>query len=178
MGKPSTDFAFKLNKTMEEHSIRISYTGEFNIDLINVLLGMSRDGSKMSAAHIKVYNIMIECLENVVRHTTASVEKPYPAIFVLAQDDDWHYVCTGNKIHVNDIPSLTEKIEKTNNSTREELRSWYNKIMVNGDTPDDSNGAGLGIIDMAIKSRNKLNYDFTPIDELSSFFVLKIKVKA
>ena len=178
MGKPSTDFAFKLNKTMEEHSIRISYTGEFNTDLINVLLGMSRDSAKMDTVHIKVYNIMIESLENVVRHASASVENPYPAIFLLAQDDEYHYVCTGNKIHKDHIPELISKIDKTNDSTREELRAWYNDIMVNGETPDDINGAGLGIIDMALKSRNKLHYDFTTIDDSSSFFVLKIKVKS
>lgn len=178
MGKPSTDFAFKLNKTMEEHSIRISYTGEFNTDLINVLLGMSRDGSKMNTVHIKVYNLMIESLENVVRHASESVENPYPAIFVLAQDDDYHYVCTGNKIHKKDIASLKEKIDTANNSTKEELRAHYNEIMVNGETPDDIQGAGLGIIDMALKSKNKLHYDFTQIDDNSSFFVLKIKVKS
>jgi hypothetical protein len=178
MGKPSTDFAFKLNKTMEEHSIRISYTGEFSTDLINVLLGMSRESAKMETVHIKVYNIMIESLENVVRHAEASVENPYPAIFVLAQDDDFHYVCTGNKIHNNDIPALTNKINKTNSSTREELREVYNEIMLNGKTPDDNTGAGLGIIDMALKSRNKLHFKFTPIDESSAFFVLKIKVKS
>ena len=178
MGKPSTDFAFKLNKTMEEHSIRISYTGEFNTDLISVLLGMSGNSAKMGTVQIKVYNIMIESLENVVKHASVSVENPYPAIFLLAQDDEYHYVCTGNKIHKNDIPSLTEKIEKTNSLTREELRAWYNQIMVNGDTPDDTKGAGLGIIDMALKSKNKLHFEFTPIDDLSSFFVLKIKVKS
>ena len=163
---------------MEEHSIRISYTGEFNTDLINVLLGMSRDSAKMQTVHIKVYNIMIESLENVVRHAEASLENPYPAIFVLAQDDDFHYVCTGNKIHKKDIPALTDQINKTNNATREELRAVYNEIMTNGKVPDDMNGAGLGIIDMALKSRNKLHFEFTPIDDLSAFFVLKIKVKS
>lgn len=178
MGKPSTDFAFKLNKTMEEHSIRISYTGEFNTELISVLLGMSRESSKMGTVQIKVYNIMIESLENVVRHASKSVENPYPAIFVLAHDENFYYVCTGNKIHKDDIASLKEKIDKANNSSREELRAWYNDIMVNGETPDDIKGAGLGIIDMALKSRDKLHYEFTPIDDSSAFFVLKIKVKS
>ncbi|MFT6716092.1 MAG: hypothetical protein ACJA0Q_000721 [Saprospiraceae bacterium] len=178
MGKPSTDFAFKLNKTMEEHSIRISYTGEFNTDLISVLLSMSRDSAKMGTVQIKVYNIMIESLENVVRHATVSVENPYPAIFLLAQDNEYHYVCTGNKIHQDHIPELKDKIDKVNNSSREELRASYNQIMVDGETPDDVKGAGLGLIDMALKSKSKLHYEFTPIDDLSSFFVLKIKVKS
>ena len=163
---------------MEEHCIRISYTGEFNPELTSVLLGMSKGREKMGAVQIKVYNIMIESLENIVRHASKSVESPYPAIFILAQDESFHYVCTGNKIHKDDISSLKEKIDKVNSLTREELRAWYNDILVNGETPNDSRGAGLGIIDMALKSRDKLHYDFTPINESSAFFVLKIKVKS
>lgn len=177
MGIPSTDFAFKLNKAMEAHSIRISYTGEFTSDLISVLLGMSRENAKMGTAQIKVYNVMIESLENLVHHASESIENPYPAIFLLAQDEDHHYVCTGNKIHNKEIPPLRDKLEKTNNCNTSELRNWYNQILVNGETPDDDKGAGLGLIDMAIKSRNKLHYDFSKIDDAHSFFVLKIKVK-
>lgn len=178
MTQVSTDFAFKLNKTMEEHSIRISYTGEFNAELTSVLLGMSKSTAKMGAVQIKVYNIMIESLENVVRHASKSIESPYPAIFILAQNEDYHYVCTGNKIHNDDIPPLQKKLDQVNSLTKEKLRSWYNEVLINGETPDDSRGAGLGIIDMAIKSQSKLHYEFTPINESSAFFVLKIKIKS
>ncbi len=38
-------------------------------------------------------------------------------------------------------------------------------------------GAGLGIIDMALKSGEKFDFSFEDIDGKSSFFTLKIKVK-
>ena len=115
MGQVPTNFAFSLNKTMEEHFIRLSYSGEFNSDLIGVLLGMSKGTVQMGTAQKKVYSIMIESLENVVRHASSSNENPYPAIFILAQDDEYHYVCTGNKIHNSEIPPLKAKLEKSVN---------------------------------------------------------------
>lgn len=161
---------------MEQHSIRLSYTGEFNSDLINVLLGMSKGSVKLGKVQKKVYNIMIESLENVVRHASKSVEIPYPAIFILAQDEEFHYVCTGNKIHNDDIPPLQAKLEKANSLDKEGLRNWYNEVLTNGEIPSDKDGAGLGIIDMAIKAKTKLHFEFTPINKSNSFFVLKVRI--
>ena len=174
----STDFAFDINKAMEDHSIRLSYTGEFNTDLINVLLGMSKGSVKMGKVQKKVYNIMIESLENLVRHASKSVEIPYPAIFILAQDEQFHYVCTGNKIHNNDVPALKVKLEKANGLDKQGLRSWYNEVLMDGKVPSDEQGAGLGIIDMAMKSQHNLHYEFIPINENNSFFVLKIMISS
>ena len=172
----STDFAFDINKAMEDHSIRLSYTGEFTNDLINVLLGMSKGAVKLGKVQKKVYNIMIESLENLVRHASKSVEVPYPAIFILAQDDQYHYVCTGNKIHNNDVPALKQKLDKANKLDKKGLRTWYNEVLMDGKTPSDEEGAGLGIIDMAMKSQHNLHYEFKPINDHNSFFVLKVMI--
>lgn len=163
---------------MEEHSIRLSYTGEFNPELVSVLLALSKGNVKMGKVQNKVYNLMIESLENVVRHVSKVQEDPYPAIFILAQDDEFHYVCTGNKIENTNIPALKAKIDKANSLDKVGLRSWYNEVLTNGQIPSDDEGAGLGIIDMALKSKNKLHADFTPINDGYSFFVLKIKINS
>lgn len=178
MSKPGSDFAYELNKTMEDHSIRLSYTGEFTSDLISVLLGMSKGSIKMGTVQKKVYNLMIESLENVVNHAPKMMDSPYPAIFILAQDESNNYVCTGNKIHNDQIPELEAKLKKANSLNREDLRAWYNEVMINGELPNDNRGAGLGIIDMALRSSEKLHYEFLPIDENSSFYVLKMVVNA
>ncbi len=170
------NFAYNINKTMEQHSIRLSFTGEFTNELISVLLGMAKGTVKMGTFQKKVYNIMIESLENLVRHASKSGEVPYPAIFLLAQDEEHHYVSTGNKIHNKDIDALKSKIDKANRLNRDELRGWYNEVLMNGKIPSDSEGAGLGIIDMAIKSGNPLVYEFVEMSENHSFFVLKIRI--
>ena len=170
------DFAYNINKTMEQHSIRLSFTGEFTNELITVLLGMAKGASKMGSFQKKVYNIMIETLENLVRHVSKSGESPYPAIFLLAQDESFHYISTGNKIHNQDIELLKNKIDKANASSKQELRTWYNEVLTNGETPSDTTGAGLGIIDIAMKSENELVYEFVEMSENHSFFVLKVRV--
>lgn len=163
---------------MEEHSVRLSFTGEFTNELISVLLGMAKGTVKMGTLQKKVYNIMIESLENLVRHAVKMDGMPHPAIFLLAQDDDFHYVSTGNKVKNSDIQALKNKIDKANGMNKDQLREWYNDVLLNGAIPSDSTGAGLGIIDMAMKSGNPLVYDFVDMEEGHSFFVLKIRISS
>jgi hypothetical protein len=170
------NFAYNINKTMEQHSIRLSFTGEFTNELISVLLGMAKGTVKMGAFQKKVYNIMIESLENLVRHASKSGIIPYPAIFLLAQDEEFHYISTGNKIHKQEIADLKNRIDKANSCNKAELRQWYNQVLMDGKIPSDNTGAGLGLIDIAMKSGNPLVYEFIDMSENHSFFVLKVRV--
>jgi hypothetical protein len=48
-------------------------------------------------------------------------------------------------------------------------------VLSNG-TLSSKGTAGLGMIDIARKSGNKLEYQFLPIDDKNSFFCLTIKI--
>ena len=37
-------------------------------------------------------------------------------------------------------------------------------------------GAGLGIVTMALKADSKIKYKFTPVDEIYSYFELQMKI--
>ena len=53
---------------------------------------------------------------------------------------------------------------------------WYNEILTSETSSSFKGGAGLGIIDMALKSGNRFEYNFNKIDDYHSFFTLKVKV--
>ena len=41
----------------------------------------------------------------------------------------------------------------------------------------DQRGAGLGLIDMKLKSKHNLEYNFTPVNEEYSFFTVQVKIE-
>jgi len=172
----TSDFAYSIHQIMEKESINLCYTGDFTPELINVLLLMAKKNIDQRGAMKKVYNIMIESLENLTRHAIRNNDKDYPAIFVIGIDQDHHYLATGNKVSKTEVTDLKKKLEKVNNLNKSELRAWYNEILQVDELPTDEKGAGLGIIDMALKSGHPLDYKFEEIDEHNDFFVLKIKV--
>ena len=83
----------------------------------------------------------------------------------------------GNKIARENISDLQLRLEKVNQLDRVELKKWYNEILIRGEQVNKNGGAGLGIIDMALKSKNKFEYGFQEIDANHSFFTLKIKIE-
>jgi hypothetical protein len=73
------------------------------------------------------------------------------------------------------IEHLREKIEKMNAMTPEQLRAYYQEMLSVAEL-SEKGGAGLGILDMARKSRMPLEYEFIPIDDNYSFFILAISI--
>ena len=73
------------------------------------------------------------------------------------------------------MEDVTSKIDYINSLNRDELKAYYKEVLNNGEL-SEKGGGGLGLIDIAKKSRNKLQYSFREIDEDYSFFTLTVKI--
>ncbi|NOQ26723.1 MAG: hypothetical protein GQ564_15290, partial [Bacteroidales bacterium] len=82
---------------------------------------------------------------------------------------------TGNVIENDKIVELTEMLDHINSLDRDGLKQLYKSQMKEGRL-SEKGGAGLGFIDIARKTGNKLEFHFLPIDESSSFFLLTSSV--
>jgi hypothetical protein len=173
----NSQFAYETHQLMEGGDVRLSFSGEFSPDLITVLLLMAKSNIGDKSVMKKVYNVMIECLENITKHSLKIEGDQFPAMFLLGKDDDYYYLATGNKIASNRVKGLENKLIKINSLDKKGLMVWYNEILTSDTSFSSKGGAGLGIIDMALKSGNKFEYSFNQIDDSNSFFTLKVKVE-
>ena len=82
---------------------------------------------------------------------------------------------TGNLIRSDKVPQLRERLDDINGMDRSQLSAAYREQITNGHI-NENGGAGLGFIDIAKKSGNKIDYRFHEIgDELPGFsFFLSI----
>jgi len=83
-------------------------------------------------------------------------------------------------LQIGELPiskKLRSWLDKINDvaGSREELRALYKQVLSNG-IFSEKGGGGLGFIDIAKKSGQKLEYDFRPVDDDYSFFVLEISI--
>ena len=58
----------------------------------------------------------------------------------------------------------------------EELDDFYNQSLFDFEN-EDNKKAGLGVIDLRIKSENKINFEFYEMSKDRKFFVLQTKVE-
>ena len=73
------------------------------------------------------------------------------------------------------LKELEEKIKKINQSSCEEIRELY-KFILNHQKISEKGGGGLGLVDIARKTGNKLIYTFKEYNDKYSFFYLDILV--
>ena len=99
-------------------------------------------------------------------------------MFVLGKDHEYYYVATGNEIENKHVVHLNDKLSRVNALDKNGLKEWYDGIIKNNSSALNKSDQGIGIIDMALKSENKFEFDFKKLNDENSFFTLKIKVKA
>jgi hypothetical protein len=162
---------------MTGNDIILIYEGDFTQEITKMVLSMTE--RKFDAEGIdaglkkKVFNVMVESLQNICKHQY-SVENPdyVPSIFMIGHNnkDEFSIVC-GNVIDNNSIPPLQARIDQINTLDKEGLKLLYKQVRL-ASTISEVGGAGLGFIDMARKSENKLSYLFDRINDRISFFTL------
>lgn len=130
----------------------------------------------------KVYNILVEALQNLYHHTDKYEDKSLgngakvkSVAFYLSRQDDEYFILAANYISLENIEPLQAKLEKINSLDKDGLRDYYKEVLDNGQYSVHG-GGGLGMIDIARKSGNKLEYSFQDVNSEFGVFVLKIKV--
>lgn len=171
-------YIFDLHQTMLDHNLILVYEGEFTQEITKSVLAMAErnmdSSGEESSIKRKVFNVMVECLQNIVKHAE-DVEENHSAIFMVGKKDNEYLIVSGNPIVKEHIAGLKEKLENINGLDKDGLKSLY-KDIIKSTKISDKGGAGLGFVDMARKSGNPLEFDFLDMDEKYSFFCLKTSI--
>ena len=158
------------------------YKGDVASERINIILE-EIEGKVMDLSNTKlrkkIYNIAVESLQNLYHHSDNVPEDLIKTLgqrfglLVIKKSDDVFTLTVGNYVMSDKVALLTEKIEKINSLTNDELKEMY-KFILNYQKLSAKGGGGLGLIDIARKSENKLGYKFYPYNENYYFYRLDI----
>ena len=171
---------------MERNKIMLSFKGVITSELLSSILSImeAKLENLDEAPRIKkkVFNVLVECLQNLYHHIDDNHETNdvvpglnRSAIFMISRNLDSYSILTGNFINQEHVDSLKQRIDSINNMTRDELKAYYKSVLSNGEM-SAKGGGGLGMIDIAKKSGQKLEYSFMPVDDVNSFFSLNVKI--
>ncbi len=179
--KETNSLAYKLFIDTQQDNLEYIYRGEFNIDITDNILSLAEESLKMSEQKLKikkrVYFVMVEGLQNITRHQDLTTDDipVKPGFFVLQRKKYSYYITTGNLIHKSNIKLLESQIETVQRLNREELNEYY-KLHLDGGKLSEKGGAGLGLIEMARKSKGKLSYNFRKINHDYYYFYLLTEI--
>jgi hypothetical protein len=176
---------YKYYSEMEENNILLAYKGEITSKVLTSLLDIVEQklDSLSEAVKIKktMFNVLVECLQNLYHHTEEfsmldmSNSRLNHVMIMIKKDTEEYLIMTGNYMLSSKVDGLKAKIDKVNGLDKEELRVFGSKVLAH-DGFSEKGGAGLGLIDMARKTGQKLGYEFLSINDQFSFFNLNLKV--
>jgi RecA/RadA recombinase len=117
-------------------------------------------------------------MQNLYHHAEAEVEGEFTtrkAMLEMYFDDSYYNIITGNFMKNEEVEKLKTRLDKVNSLSKDELRQFYREILDNNQI-SKKGGANLGMIDMARKSGEKLEYHFTQVNDKLTFFDLRVRV--
>jgi hypothetical protein len=177
------NFIYDLHRTMMEQKLILVYQGDFTQETTKSILAMAErnidSSGEDSSIKRKVFNVMVESLQNIVKHSDELVDgetKSHAAIFLIGRETNRYTIMSGNPIRKSNIPALKQKLEKINALDKDGLKDLYKEIIKNA-TISEKGGAGLGFVDMARKSGEKLQFVFPEMAGEYCFFCLKVNVQ-
>ncbi len=163
----------------------VYYKGNIDSDIINKVLDTVEEklvkGNEQSKLRKKVYNVLVESLQNLYHHVDKVPEgfddQTYDKYGILAINkvEGGYKIVTGNFIRSDNVEKLEEKIKRINRSSHEEITELY-KFILNHQRISSKGGGGLGLVDIVRKTGNKLEYSFKEYNDKCYFFYLNILV--
>lgn len=163
-----------LNKIINSNNILFLYKGEFNDELLTPMLSILQ-GNTLSneAVSFSIFHTAVELMQNINRHGVADENGKIEGVFAIQEFQDYFYLSTGNRIK-DSSEEFQEHIDFINSCKIEELNQLYRKILKKSVT-DESNSAGVGLIDLRRIIKNNIDLRITKNSD-ESYSMIGIKI--
>jgi hypothetical protein len=163
---------------MAMDNIFIIHKGDFSQHTIVPILRMIEDNIRDLAdrgySRKKIFHVLVEILQNVSKHGY-EFRNTREGIFMMGLANDKFRIYTGNFILNTHIKQLEELLVSLNTMTKKQLDELY-KLTLHLGVYTSKGGAGLGLIDIARDSSEKLFYGFYPVDDKVSFYTIGVQI--
>ena len=173
---------FDLYHLLKADNLSLFYQGVTHDDITDKLISLSDENIKSQTAELerirkRVSFAISECFQNLIRHKETPVKKENqlkrPSMFMIRNIGRDYYIGSANLIKKRKASQLKEQLGNLRGLNQEELRQMYLKML-----PDTSfsekGGAGLGLIEMARKSKQRLEFDFLSLNRSLSLFFMQL----
>ncbi|WP_127579386.1 SiaB family protein kinase [Paenibacillus koleovorans] len=172
----------ELQQMLQSRGILISFSGRLNQRLIveygEAVKSYLETENRPQNEVFNIFSLFIEQTQNINNYCAANQEHSHiesiahSSIVIIGKMDEGSYVCSGNLIDNRDAEKLRAYIEPLCGMDKSDLKALYKTKLKEG-VITESSGAGLGLIDMARKSKQALEYSIVKQDDTLSFFTLK-----
>ncbi len=177
---PTNDLSYikQIKNQMNEDKLMLCYKGEMSQDIVMALLNLTENklanDNSDYPTKARVFTVMVECLQNITQHC-AKNKFTESNLFMIGCKKDAYVINSGNVIERQKVADLKDKLVRINTMNDDELKE-FGRYLLKHDSVCGESGFGLGLIQIARKTGNPLDFAFEEIDKDHFFFSLKTQV--
>ena len=123
----------------------------------------------------KITNVFIEVFQNIGYHGIKNPEFSSSDMVIVLSLNKYYKIGTRNLIKKDTQEKVASKIKQINGMDADQLREEY-KTALSSNELSEKGTAGLGFIDIARKSGEKLYCEFEPANDEYSFFYFETRI--
>ncbi|MCQ2249536.1 MAG: SiaB family protein kinase [Bacteroidales bacterium] len=169
-----------LHSHMNKENLSLMFNGFFNQENLLSLLSIIKSRPNLPLTTIKISNVMVEMIQNIIKHGSKLSEDQVgvPGVFFLGQTGDETHLTAANLVQAGAAESISSNIEYLNGLDREQVSDLYDQILLDFAAETSAKKTGLGLSDLRIKSDRPLKYQFRDAQVGDSkFYILQTSIK-
>ncbi len=125
-------------------------------------------GEKLTS---KVSYIAIEQLQNMLHYQKNKTISKCRFELGYNLKKQKYYITSANEIEAEDKEKISKKLDYINSLDKSSLRKYFKELLTTSADKHDK-GAGVGLVDVAKKSSEKIEYNFKEIDNMITYQIV------
>ncbi len=169
------------NNTPDEDLIFV-YQGAVNDERVKKLLQLTESALNKqtikTSVKRKIFRVLMEAIQNSYKHQCEVVlgDDSFKEItMVFLRQEQFYELILGNYITNEKVDGLRAKMDQINGQSEKELKTSYRNTL-NNNARTKAGGSGLGLMDIARKTGEPLNYSFSKVNEDIAYFTFTVKI--
>ena len=174
---------FDFGSRLDQEGIMLTYCGYVSEAVLMALGDALKQKMAIDEADAnltkRLFSVFVEQVQNIIRYSMDRISPPPPApqrlgagLIMVGRKDGRFFVICANTVDRYRAPPLRERLEQLRGMDKDAIRSFYREKL--REPPDkDSQGATIGLIEIARRSSSPIEFDFYDIDESRAYFCLK-----
>ena len=163
----------------DQYGTLLSYIGPVDSAGMEGLLALAEKSSSVAGGRTlmkRIGNVLIECLQNVMRHGLIE-ENGFTQLYLTLESTPLGFqVQCGNMVDSEMRTYLSARLSEINGMEEEVLRKTYIETLCNGEITSKG-GAGLGLLSLAKKANGPIEYRFDTQEDNRELFTLIVTIR-
>jgi hypothetical protein len=173
---------YKFKDEIQKEGIICCFTGPFTQELLigigeTLKKKMQLEGESMSTT-LDLFSVFVEETQNIIHHSAERVSRSLQTpeaknlalgIIIVGQKDRSYYIQGGNYVENKQIKIIQQRLKILQQMNQDELETYYRKQRKKK-LKSIKERPGLGLIEVARKVSQPIEFSFKKIDDSYSFF--------